>query len=303
MNHRKWYHDKNLVAALPLRYRAYALYSRLLGRPETRRVRGGSFMLRALRRASRAVRRPTTVRIRGRDGVVVVTDFADERVLDVIHEIRGENPEYDVMRTILRDGDTFIDVGANYGTFSLLASRLVGAGGKVLAIEPSPTLAALIRESMRLSAATGCEVIEAACGDIEGESELFIPSDDAGRAGIFPAFSATGAHSVVRVLVTTLDEVTENRQLTGRVLLKIDVEGSDLAVLRGARHMIETQRPSIILEINPWSARAAGYHPAQLRSLLEGFGYNSVATMESYPSTVPWADIELDRQSNIVALP
>src|SRR5690349_9738865 len=100
-----WYEDENLVDELPLRYRAYAAYSRLSGSRDSRRVPGGSFLLRLLRRVSHATGLGSIVPIHGIDGLVVFADFDDERILDVIHEIRGENPEYRVMSEMLKPGD------------------------------------------------------------------------------------------------------------------------------------------------------------------------------------------------------
>ena len=117
----RWCEDPALVRELPARYRAYAWYSRMAGSNTSRHVPGGSFLLRTLK----SLGSTTKARIRGIDGLTVVTDFADERILEVIHEIRGENPEYRVMRSLLSPGGTFVDVGANFGTFSLLASRQV----------------------------------------------------------------------------------------------------------------------------------------------------------------------------------
>ena len=185
----KWYRDRELVSDLPFRYRAYAAYSRLTGDSESRRVPGGSFLLRMLSKASVLARRSTVARIHGIEGLVVVTDFADERVLDVIHEIRGENPEYRVMTALLKEGATFIDVGANFGTFSLLASRLVGPSGKVMAIEPQARLASMIEESLRQSDVSNCEIHAVACGSVVGEQNLLVPRNDSGRAGFLAGFS------------------------------------------------------------------------------------------------------------------
>jgi FkbM family methyltransferase len=298
----KWYEDPDLLAELPPQYRAYAAYSALLGSGSSRRVPGGSFMLRVLRSASVLTASSTTARIRGIDGLTVVTDFADERILEVIHEIRGENPEYGVMKALLSEGAMFVDVGANFGTFSLLGSRLVGSSGKVVAIEPQARLAAMIEESLMLSQIHNCTVERVACGSVAGERTLLVPSDDSGRAGFFAGFSGRPGHAEQRVVVTTLDALMERHRGPEPALIKIDVEGSEIDVLMGAERTISWGHPSIMIEMNPWSASAAGHAPAEIIDRLMSLGYSSFATADSYPLTADPASLPLDRQTNIIAI-
>ena len=298
----KWYEDPQLIAELPLRYRAYAAYSAVVGTGGSRRVPGGSFTLRMLRNASALAGLPTIARIRGIEGLTVVTDFADERVLDVIHEIRGENPEYSVMKSLLSDGATFVDVGANFGTFSLLASRIVGPTGKVIAVEPQQRLAGLIEESLILSEAQNCRLERVACGSATGERTLFIPADDSGRAGFFEGFSGRPGHTSQQVHVTTLDSVMREHGLSGQLMIKIDVEGSEIDVLDGAEATITSLHPSILIELNAWSAEAAGHAPNEIIDRLSSHGYSSFSTAESYPQLMNPRDLRLDRQTNLIAV-
>ena len=298
---RKWYQDGDLVRALPRRYQAYAYWSRLAGDPASRRVPAGSFLLRSIRGLSRLAGLDTVAQVRGIDRLTVLADFADERILEVVHEIRGENPEYAMMRAILCKGDTFIDVGANFGTFSLLASRRVGPEGKVIAIEPQPRLAGLIRKSVELSEVANARVIEAAIGSAPGVVTLLVPSNDTGRAGIFPAFSGKGSHEGVQREVLTLDSLAAEIPRGGRVFMKIDVEGSELAVLDGATEIVSTRKPVILVELNPWSARAAGRTTSDLLDKLDNLGYRSFSTTTSFPKHLQRSEIPLDRQTNLLA--
>jgi FkbM family methyltransferase len=297
-----WYEDAQLVDRLPLRYRAYARYSRLVGSRDSRRVVGGSFLLRVLRRISHATGLGSVVPIHGIDGLVVYADFNDERILDVIHEIRGENPEYRVMSQLLKPGDTFIDIGANFGTFSLLASRLVGDNGKVIAIEPQPRLADLISKSLKASEVMNCEIIRAACGSEPGTAELLIPLDDSGRAGMFAGFSGRWRHERVSAGVIMLDDLVDSVSSSSAVMLKIDVEGSEFNVVEGGRRLIESTRPSLLIEMNPWTAGAAGRSPSELLGLLQSLGYQRFVTMESFPHELDLGEIDLERQSNVLSL-
>ena len=297
----KWYDDPALVRRLPLRYRLYAQYSRAVGRRDSRRVKGGSFLLRAIRGLSNVAHLATVAPVQGIDDLVVLADFSDERILDVVHEIRGENPEYAMMKQTLSAGDTFIDVGANYGTFSLLASRLVGSSGQVLAIEPQSRLVEMLSESLRLSGVDNCVVMPVACGSKCETMSLFIPHHDAGRAGFFSGFSGRARHDSLDVTVMPLDDLLPSIERSHRVLIKIDVEGSEFDVLEGARRIIAASRPAIMVELNPWSASSAGRRPRDLLDLLTGLGYRSFATSQSFPATVDVLQIDLSKQTNLLA--
>jgi FkbM family methyltransferase len=297
----KWYRDRELISDLPSRYKAYAAYSRLAGDSESRRVPGGSFLLRILRKASVLARRSTVARIHGIDGLVVVTDFADERVLEVIHEIRGENPEHRVMKALLKEGATFIDVGANFGTFSLLASRLVGPSGRVIAVEPQARLVSMIEESLRRSDVANCEIHAVACGSVVGEHNLLVPENDSGRAGFLAGFSGRSAHDSHPVRTTTLDRLLENTSVSDTVMIKIDVEGSEMDVLDGGQRFIRDRMPAIMIELNPWSAAAAARNPREIVDRLVSFGYSSFSSAEDYPKTADWHETPLTRQMNLVA--
>lgn len=295
----KWYSDRELVTELPFRYRAYALYSRLFGAKDSRRVPGGSFLLRFIRSASSMFRASTIARVHGIDGLVVVTDFADERALEVIHEIRGENPEYRVMKAWLSEGSTFIDVGANFGTFSLLASRLVGKTGWVIAIEPQPRLARYIKESIGLSGITNCTVKQSAVSAEKGTSEFLVPVNDSGRAGFFESFSGRRPHESTRVPVDTLGSLAGD--LSDSIVMKIDVEGSELRVLDGATEFIRARHPAILIELNPESAAASGFSTVDIVDRLTQLGYDSFSTAESFPDALLRDSLPLSRQFNLAA--
>ena len=299
MSRIRWYEDSELVSNLPRRYQAYATYSRIAGHADSRRITGGSFLLRLIRRISALANKSTIARVRGVDGLVVVTDFADERVLEVIHEIREENPESKVMKALLREGATFIDVGANFGTFSLLASRLVGKSGRVIAIEPQPGLAAMIGESFMLSGVTNARVEQIGLGKSAATRTLLIPRDDSGRAGFYHGFSGKAGHEVVVASVFPLDGVVDYEPQDA--VIKIDAEGSELEILEGASMFIRASMPAIIIELNPWSLSASGTSPARVLERLVEFGYSSFTTAELFPEQVAVSQLPMTRQFNLVA--
>ena len=297
-----WYDEPTVVEGLPWLYRAYALYSRRMANRSTGRVLGGSLMHRVLARVTRALALADSAMVQTSAGKVFV-DLLDSRMLIVLHEIRAQQDEFRIMRHVLHAGDTFIDVGANHGSFSMVAARLVGPTGIVLAVEPQPRLATLLRKSFAANNYSHCHCVELACSDRTGQAELFIPDTGSGSAGLVECFSGRTKHRTVSVRMTPLDDEADWKSFSGQVLIKLDVEGSELAFLRGAERLIRHHRPLVILEINPTTASAAGYTISDLLDRLDGLGYRRFAEIDQYPKTISRSAVRLEPQRNLVALP
>jgi FkbM family methyltransferase len=151
-------------------------------------------------------------------------------------------------------GGTALDVGAWYGPWSY---RLRRHAERVVAVEPNPRLAALLRSSL-----PGVHVVEAALGDHSGEVPLYIPPGRGreGVASLTPAASMTGTTVPMR----TLDELG----LTDLRLVKLDVEGHELGALRGGERTIRRDRPTLLVEVE---VRMQPVGP--VLDLLTGWGY------------------------------
>ncbi|NJR66724.1 MAG: FkbM family methyltransferase [Leptolyngbyaceae cyanobacterium CRU_2_3] len=175
----------------------------------------------------------------------------DVRFFQVVNELSSEDSDVRVLHSLLSEGDSFIDVGANHGSFSIVASKLVGAAGFVTSIEPQPRLAKLVNKSLALNALCNFQVHQIAVGEFDGEIELLVPQDTSGSAGIYPEHSGTHNHNILKVPVKRFDDLMDWRILPGKTLVKLDVEGSEIAFLTGARQMIISRRPKLILEIHP----------------------------------------------------
>jgi FkbM family methyltransferase len=162
-----------------------------------------------------------------------------------------EEPELGVLDRFVRPGDAVADVGANLGAFSIALSGLVGPQGRVLAFEPIPRTARLLRSLVRdLAPSPNVEVVEGAVGDVAGRASMHLPIE-----GALPNFYVASLYPIHRdrtelvdVEVGTLDD---HRARLGRPLtfVKIDVEGAELLVLRGADHVLRHDRPVVLCEI------------------------------------------------------
>ena len=142
----------------------------------------------------------------------------------------------------LEPGDVFVDVGANVGYFSLLASTLVGDAGAVVAIEAAPRTAAVLAENVR--GHPNVRVIEAAASDTSGRADLLCRRPRHGTRDLGSRVGRTLALRGVEkvpVAAATLTEMLTADELERTRIVKIDVEGAETAVLRG---LLPGDRPS-----------------------------------------------------------
>ncbi len=295
-----WFEDRAIVRQFPLRFRLLALYCRLMRSPATGVVRGGSFLHRMLARATRLLRLPDTVSVRI-GGAVIYLDLLDSRIWWVLDEVRGGGAEHEVMRRCIAAGDTFVDVGANHGGYAVFAAALTGAGGRVVACEPQPRLARLVEQSLAATGASPYEVLAAACGDREEMVDLFIPRAGSGSASVFADYQS-GPNARVEVRQARLDDAVDWQSFPGRVFVKLDVEGSELAFLRGAEELIRARQPLILLEINDESARAGGYGVNDVLQRLAELGYDRAVELGSISHAVPLVGIDHAPLRNVVAV-
>lgn len=165
----------------------------------------------------------------------------------------------------VRPGAVVYDVGAHYGYYSLLGSHLAGAGGKVIAVEPSPRNLAVLRRHLELNHAENVTVLETAVSDHEGEARF----DNRAGSGV----GHLSPEGPIQVRLTTLDVLA--RQFPPPSVIKIDVEGAEDAVLAGGRETLAKAGPTIFLSTHGASLakdcsrmlRGLGY---SLRELLPG---------------------------------
>lgn len=167
--------------------------------------------------------------------------------------------EYVTRRALLgplRDGDVLLDIGANIGFFSLLALDRITPSGKVIAVEPNPQLAARLRQYAAHYGAERLQVHECALGEQPGEVELFLPADEThGHASLAP--QGWDRFRAQRVRMAVLDELLRDEPKV--TALKLDVEGAELGVIRGAEASIRRWRPRIMIEVNEKAAAAMGH--------------------------------------------
>ncbi|MBI5622172.1 MAG: FkbM family methyltransferase [Elusimicrobia bacterium] len=163
-------------------------------------------------------------------------------------------------------GATVVDVGAHIGTFALLAARMVGPSGRVVALEPSPATLELLRRNVALNGLSWVKVHPVGAAEAEGTAELFTASGLDNPAA--DTLSPTPGRRGVMVRLARLDDVLAQEGCTRVDLLKLDVEGAELRALAGAPRTLALTR-RIVMEVHPPAA------PLQeVRRVLEGAGFD-----------------------------
>jgi FkbM family methyltransferase len=152
----------------------------------------------------------------------------------------------DLFALLVRPGDRCVDVGANVGVHTVRLARLAGQDGEVIAIEPDPGVFARTRRNVELNGLSNVRLHNAAASDAVGEMRLYRPGNadtNRARASLLNHSYLTGESITVPVL--TIDDLAG---LDRVALIKIDVEGHEDAVVRGAARVIERDAPAVIFE-------------------------------------------------------
>ena len=199
----------------------------------------------------------------------------------------GVPPEPELVYFMMRaveEGDSVIDAGANVGFFSLLLARLVGQGGRVLSIEPGANNVQKLVHNIKLNNIANITLGTVALADSNREIDFYLCND----SGINSAWVNEAASRQK----TTVNGVRLDDIWVGKIapkLIKMDIEGSELQALRGARNLLALHPNFIIMEFNEGALQAMGASVADIRHFLHDFGYELFILSELgfFPAHVP----------------
>lgn len=195
--------------------------------------------------------------------------------------LRGvfEEHETKLFKTLIKSGMVVIDIGANIGYYTLMASRLVGPKGRVIAFEPEPHNYELLERNVKANGLNNVMLHKKAVADKSGAIELFVDSQNYSNPTIGKNRFGERAHKI-SVESITLDEFVV-KELDGANIdfIKIDVEGAEGHIIKGAQNVLTRQRPIITMEFWPQALRNAGTEPADLLNKMTEFGF-SISTIK-----------------------
>ncbi len=217
----------------------------------------------------------------GESGFLLALNMDDQTQRDVIdHFSRGQAYEHETslfFMRVLRPGDRVIDVGANAGYFSMLAAFRVGPSGRVLSCEPTPHNAAQVRANAAGNGYDQIRLEEVAVTDGPG-TVVFRhngATDSNGAIAVTPASTDGPGTGRFTATADSLDRLAERHGLDRVRLLKIDTEGHETAVFRGAERLLREGRVDfIVAELNLPGLTANGSSQEELRGLLLGYGHH-----------------------------
>jgi FkbM family methyltransferase len=192
-----------------------------------------------------------------------------------------------IVRGVLSSGDTFVDVGANEGWFTLIAAKRTGPRGRVIAFEPQHRIGSILRENLFLNGLDWVTVSSNALGDVVKPTPARItlaPSLNSGFSSI------VRAHAPVRqwlwpredVVVLSLDSALSGYGCDRIKLVKVDVEGFEFNVLKGARSLIANRLiDNWIIETHPRPLQELGASTDDIKNLLLTNGYKKKSVFKN----------------------
>lgn len=295
-----WMDKPELRRQLPFLIRLFGTYARFWFKiTQSDYLRGGRKLFMVISDVNHLLFRLNYLTV-NLPGYNVCVDLKDPRFLHVINELTKPDSVLNILELLLKEGDTFIDVGANHGSFSIVAGKLVGKDGLVVAIEAQPRLIFALRKSMELNSIAPFQIIQTAVGDKEGVADFFIPSDTSGSAGVFAGHSAHYRHHTARVKMSRMDNLVDWRKFSGNIVVKLDIEGSEYAFLKGAKEMISSLKPILVMEVNPDSMKASGTSEDKMISILKEVGYSYFSYLKRPDIKHALIKLNLEKFSNII---
>jgi FkbM family methyltransferase len=216
------------------------------------------------------------VRMEVEPGVNMLLDPEDLISNEILNTGQWEADSWAIIKEHLPVGGTFVDLGAHIGYYSLKAARAVGPKGQVIAIEPNPETVRQLRDNIQASGAKVIAVEPVACSDSEAELELFAaPRANTGQTSLSRANAQqSGAvHAVYRVRARPLDAIIQEAGVSRVDVVKIDVEGAELLVLKGAKQTLARYSPVLFVEVMDNQLQAMGTSAAELKEFLRSQGY------------------------------
>ncbi|MCB0744927.1 MAG: FkbM family methyltransferase, partial [Ignavibacteriae bacterium] len=184
-----------------------------------------------------------------------------------------EKAEIDYVSSNLKEGDIFIDVGANIGLFSLIASKIVGEEGKVICFEPSPITYFRLKENVDLNGFKNIDCRNIGLSDAPKELTFYISNKGYDAWNSFAPSQDDKLNDKIKVPVSTLEIQlnTINKELIR--LVKIDVEGWEKFVLNGGSQFFVDYKPIVMVEFTEENTFNAGYSVYDIYDIMQNWGY------------------------------
>jgi FkbM family methyltransferase len=203
--------------------------------------------------------------------------------------------EMNFLLRYLRPEDSFLDIGANIGVYTLLAAAKIHSGS-IHSFEALPKNYQRLKENLKLNQLNQVKTYELAVSDCTGTVALNLAEGDS-----MPFITKTATKNTITVPTDTLDNLLQNQSFANLTLAKMDIEGAEILALKGAISLLKQQHPYVwILEINE-TVNYFGHQKQDLVDLLNSYGYNlysyNADTNQLQPIT-----LEQQQGNNVLAI-
>lgn len=204
------------------------------------------------------------------NGEQIRVPFRYRHFYPAVYEV--EKTEF--IRNHCKPGTTAIDIGAHLGIFSVILARLVGPQGKVYSFEPTPFTYQVLKKTIRINKLE--KIVKAeqyAVSENNGETTFYVhDTSEISNANTSVAHNDTGVKPI-RVTTISLDSLLNNNDLKNLSFIKIDAEGAELEILKGAEEVIAKYKPYITLEVHPNNFADAAETQRNIYGFLTDLGY------------------------------
>ncbi len=211
------------------------------------------------------------------NGITYIFDFKNYPRMSTLYLGLYSTRLVNVLLKHLKKGDIFIDVGAHIGYITAIGAGIVGKQGQVHSFEPVPVYFEKLLELSRLNKDYQIFVNNFALGETLGTSNIDLNKKVKGWNTIVPGFmDITGIEETIKINVKRLDDYIFEKNIKNISLIKIDVEGFELPVLKGLTRYFETNKeklPRIIVEIAPNAYPLLGYTLDDLENFMKKYSY------------------------------
>ena len=201
-------------------------------------------------------------------GGVLYLDRTDFVITPQLLNESYESYETSVLAGILKEGDVVVDAGANIGYYTFIFSKIVGVTGKVFAFEPNPESFKILEKNIKKNHLENVFLFNMALGDYNGAAKLYLNDYNKGDNRLY---SSDGKQSCVTIGCTTLDTAIPTNERVD--FIKMDTQGSEVLILKGAIRILGNSRPKMALEYWPLGLKRAGTSAREFFELLDSYKY------------------------------
>ena len=192
-----------------------------------------------------------------------------------------------LLHQLLKAGHIFLDVGANVGYYSLIASPLVGDQGQVHSFEPILSNRATLQQTITRNGITNIVVNSVAVGANKGSLTLYVNDDEIGNSGWASIVPSKRRPKTISVDVISIDEYLQSQGIDHVDLIKLDIEGAEGEALRGMKNLLaQAEAPDLLFEVNPYLLNQQNVDSRMLSGYLAEQGYSLFEIGTSPPSLI-----------------